>query len=317
MWTNLDEFRYTRLTPEGYNSTDPRVGDTDGDGLGDGAEYFGFFFEQSTLWCHYTVQLVHVCDDAAGQAANATYLSMANVDAATDPTNHDTDGDGMPDGWEIEHRRWVGSTFSGGNNWSLDPLRPEDATWDADGDGLANLCEYQWSVVRLMGINGDLLADYGESPEAAESWSAADPNLIDSDGDSLPDGWESKGLCTWDPSRVGVNPLNGSDAFQNPDGDGYDVNHDGELSDDEAFVNYLEYHIRTDLFSGNMTMDGVELPDGFTTRLFDSISDQGEPEATFAERASGAVTSGLSAYSVGAADPFSACLLYTSDAADE
>ena len=34
LWTNLDEFRYTKLTPEGYNSTDPREGDTDGDGGG-------------------------------------------------------------------------------------------------------------------------------------------------------------------------------------------------------------------------------------------------------------------------------------------
>ena len=168
---------------QGYNSTDPREGDTDGDGVGDGAEYYGFFYEQSNLWCHYTVQMVYVCDPVKGQAANATYLAQANVDTGTDPTNEDTDGDGMPDGWEIQHRRWIGDAFTGGNNWSLDPLRPDDANWDADGDGLPNLCEYQWSVVRLMGINGDLLELYGESPEAAELWSVADPNLIDSDGD--------------------------------------------------------------------------------------------------------------------------------------
>ena len=306
LWTNLDEFRYTSTTPEGYDSTNPRVGDTDGDGLGDGAEYFGFFFEQSILWCHYTVQLAYVCDDAVGQAANATYLSMANVDSGTDPTNHDSDGDGMPDGWEIKHRRWVGASFSGGNNWSLDPLRADDANWDADGDGLPNLCEYQWSIVRLMGINGDLLVDYGESPEAAATWAEADPNLVDSDGDSLPDGWESKGLCSWDPSRVGVNPLNGSDAFENPDGDGYDINRDGILSSDEAFVNYLEYHVRSDLFNGNQTLDGEELPDGFTTALFDNIAALGAPEANFGERASGSVTTGQSTYSVGAADPLNA-----------
>ncbi len=306
LWTNLDEFRYTALTPQGYDSTDPREGDTDGDGVSDGSEYFGFFFERSNLWCHYTVQLAYVCDDAAGQAANATYLSMANVDQATDPTNPDSDGDGMPDGWELQHRRWVGTTFNGGNNWSLDPMRADDANWDADGDGLPNLCEYQWSVVRMMAMNGDLLLTHGESPEAASLWSEADPNLVDSDGDSLPDGWESKGLCTWDPSRVGVNPLNGSDMYENPDGDGYDVNRNGVLEPAESFVNYLEYHVRTDLFSGNQTLEGVELPNGFTTLLFDRIGDAGEPEATFAERASGGVTAGQSAYSVGAADPLSA-----------
>ena len=305
LWTNLDEFRYTKLTPEGYDSTDPREGDTDGDGLGDGAEYFGFFFEQSVLWCYYTVQLEYICDDAVGQAANDTYLNMANVDFGTDPTNPDSDGDGMPDGWEIKHRRWVGASFSGGNNWSLDPLRADDANWDADGDGLPNLCEYQWSVVRMMGLDGQLLADYGESPDAVQNWSEADPNLVDSDGDTLPDGWESKGLCTWDPSRLGVNPLNGSDAFENPDGDGYDIDRDGVLSSDEAFVNYLEYHVRSDLFNANQTLDGVELPNGFSTRLFDNIGVLGAPEDTFGDRASGSVTAGLSPYSVGAADPLS------------
>ena len=306
LWTNLDEFRYTATTLQGYNSTDPRVGDTDGDGLSDGSEYFGFFYEASTLWCHYTVQMTYVCDDPAGQAANATYLGVANIDTPIDPTNHDSDQDGMPDGWEIEHRRWVGSTFSGGNNWTLDPLRPDDAVWDADGDGLPNLCEYQWSIVRDMAANGDLFESHGESSVSAASWSTADPNNVDSDGDSLPDGWESKGLCTWDPSRRGVNPLNGSDAFQNPDGDGYDVNRDGVLSPDESFVNYLEYHLRSDLFLGNATLAGVPLPDGFNTSLFDHIAAQGEPEATFAARASGAVTAGVSSYSVGASDPLSA-----------
>ena len=37
-----DEFRYVERTEEGYNSTNPNAGDTDGDGLSDGAEYFGF-----------------------------------------------------------------------------------------------------------------------------------------------------------------------------------------------------------------------------------------------------------------------------------
>ena len=45
----------------------------------------------------------------------------------TDPTDSDSDKDGMPDGWEV--------------NYDLDPLA-EDASDDADGDGFTNLKEY-------------------------------------------------------------------------------------------------------------------------------------------------------------------------------
>ncbi|MEC8434733.1 MAG: hypothetical protein VXZ27_02750, partial [SAR324 cluster bacterium] len=45
------------------------------------------------------------------------------------------------------------------------------------------------------------------------------PNNPDSDGDTMTDGWEAGGLCAYDPGRVGVNPLNGSDGLENPDGD--------------------------------------------------------------------------------------------------
>ena len=306
LWTNLDEFRYVSQTPNGYNSTNPKAGDTDGDGLGDGSEYFGFFYENTTLWCHYTVQMEYICDDAAGQAANATYLGLSSSDRGTDPTNFDSDGDGMPDGWEIHHRRWIGSSFSGGNNWTLDPNRAEDANWDADRDGLANLCEYQWSLVRGAALEGLLLESHGETVNASLEWLDADPNNIDSDGDSLPDGWESGGACTWDPSRQGVNPLNASDLFENPDGDGYDINHDGILDDNEAFVNYLEFHIRSDLFSGNQTLAGVAIPNGFSTDLFSNVSSFGIPEANFGERASGSVTALQSITDVGSSDPFNA-----------
>jgi hypothetical protein len=303
LWTNIDEYRYIERTEDGYNSTNPQIGDTDGDGLSDGEEYFGFFYEKSNLWCHYNIQMQYICNDSAGQVANDTYLGFSSVDYGTDPTNHDTDGDGMPDGWEIEHRRWVGSTFTGGNNWTLDPNRAEDANWDADQDGLVNLCEYKWSLVRLQAIENLLLASHGESASFAENWSVSDPNNIDSDGDSLPDGWEAVYSCTWDSSRVGINPLNGSDAFKNPDGDGYDINHDGVLQSNEEFVNWLEFHVRTDLFDYNVTFDGVALPDGFVTDLFDNISFLGIPEATFAERAAGSILASQLSISSGSCDP--------------
>ena len=155
---------------------------------------FGLFHEFTPLNCHYTNQYDynHVCDDAAGLAANATYLDSLGVDPFTDPTNPDSDGDGMPDGWEIENRRWIGSVFTGSNNWTMDPMNPDDANWDADGDGLSNLCEYQWTQVKLAGIVGDLFESHFESEQSASQWADADPNNVDSDGDGLPDGWEAR-----------------------------------------------------------------------------------------------------------------------------
>ena len=285
LWRNLDEFRYTARTDNGYNATDPREVDTDGDGLSDGAEYFGLFHETTPLWCHYlnSYSYEHVCDDQAGQAANATYLSSLGIDQGTDATNPDSDGDGMPDGWEIENRRWIGSTFTGSNNWTLDPMRADDANWDADGDGLTNLCEYQWTQIKAAGLIGDLFESHYESESEVAKWADADPNNVDSDGDGLPDGWEARGACTWDVSRIGINPLNGSDSLENPDGDGYDINRNGVIEDNEAFVNWLEYNIRDNLFDGNMTLAGEPLPDGFSTDLFQNIDDWGMHEDTFGD----------------------------------
>ena len=306
LWTNLDEYRYVERTVDGYNSTDPNNGDTDGDGLSDGEEYFGFFYEKTNLWCYYNVQLEYICDSTVGQAANATYLGLSTTDVGTDLTNVDSDGDGMPDGWEIENRRWVGSSFTGGNNWSLDPNRPEDANWDADGDGLINICEYRWTQTRQLAIQGELLETHGESPESALNWSESDPNNIDSDGDTLPDGWESSYTCNWDSSRSGINPLNGSDALNNPDGDGFDINRDGELQQNEQFVNWLEYHIRSDLFTSTESFNGVPIPFGLETDLFNNISVSGTPEATFAQKAAGSLLASQNSIDAGSSNPLDA-----------
>ena len=73
----------------------------------------------------------------------------------TNPNNADTDGDGMPDGWEV---RYFGC---------FDPLT-NDASGDCDRISATNLTDYN---------NG------------------TDPTVADTDGDGLPHGWEiSNGL---------------------------------------------------------------------------------------------------------------------------
>ncbi|MDP6905789.1 MAG: hypothetical protein QF440_00030, partial [Candidatus Thalassarchaeaceae archaeon] len=269
-WSNLDEFRYVASTPQGWNTTNPLISDTDGDGLLDGEEYWGFFLEQTNFTCHY-LNGDYLCDETTGLEARNTYITGhvegagGGTDSSLDPTNVDTDQDGMPDGWEINYRRWIGQSFHGGNDWSLDPTDPSDAFDDADGDGLTNLCEYQWQQVRLL-VQNQGLSSHNETAEGAANWVDTDPNLVDSDGDGLPDGWEARYTCSWSTAQEGLNPLNGSDAGNNPDGDGYDVNHDGILSQDEMLTNWLEYHIGSTIVLGDVDSDGNPL--GISTSLY-------------------------------------------------
>jgi len=146
----------------------------------------------------------------------------------TSPTSLDTDGDGMPDGWEAKN--------------GLNPTNARDASADSDGDGVTNLGEYlafshmpeffdvEWTGAnllliqyvehfekRLSGSTGEVMA-MGVDPElykiayvkifhslpfvidsdqdglgdSAESTYGTNPNDWDTDDDHMSDGWEVK-----------------------------------------------------------------------------------------------------------------------------
>ena len=67
-------------------------------------------------------QYVYCCDTVAltNESVGATFYVLAG--------EKDTDGDGMPDSWEVLH--------------GLNPFDPSDASWDPDDDGLTCYQEY-------------------------------------------------------------------------------------------------------------------------------------------------------------------------------
>lgn len=309
-WTNLDEFRFTSSTEEGFNGTDPRNSDSDGDGLTDGEEYWGWFLESTMFDCHY-LNGEYVCDQSTGESAKEVHLggwlgsgAGGGTDSPTDPTNPDSDGDGMPDGWEIANRRWKGDVYTGGNEWTLDPRDPSDATKDADGDGLTNICEYEWEKLRSNVISNGL-SSHGESAAYAQNWVPTDPNSIDSDQDSLPDGWEARYSCYWPSGNSGINPMNGSDYLKNPDGDGFDTNNNGILELNESLVNWLEYHLKSEILMPNGTFSGIQYPENLTTNLAHG-SWQGLATGSFGDKLGSyyeTISTGLPLYDIGSSDP--------------
>jgi RHS repeat-associated protein len=152
---------------------------------------------------------------AHGPAFSSAYLDSLAI-MTSEPTGLDTDGDGLPDTWEIAH-----DLDPINSSDPSDPSDRSDAIADPDHDGLANLEEY------LLGLNPrdpdtdhDGLVDGhdgimpiglypagidldGDGFADGESDYHCDALLADSDGDGLEDGDEVRnGL---DPSGATLN----------------------------------------------------------------------------------------------------------------
>ncbi|HEX6929235.1 MAG TPA: hypothetical protein VF267_08295, partial [Gammaproteobacteria bacterium] len=158
-------------------------------------------------------------------------------DAPPDP-NADSDGDGMPDNWEM--------------SYGLDPYFPDDALWDMDSDMLTNLREFETgNDPHNWDTNGNNIPDGDEAPP--------DPNA-DSDGDTMPDVWETgHGLDPWDPQDAehdnDVDWLRNAEEFAaGTDPHVADTDADGLPDGEETWMN---------LDPARSDTDGDTMPDGW------------------------------------------------------
>jgi len=249
-------------------------------------------------------------NDPTDQKADPDGDGLGNLDefrAGSNPLNPDTDGGGVPDGWEV--------------TYGLDPTNPDDDTYDMDGDYWDNHREFLEGTNPLNpNTDGDrypidstdpnplipdkddisidpppdlptpvdpepkLDSDKDGLPDVFEPFWGTDPFNPDSDGDHLGDGREyavrtdpndkdtdDDGL--WDGQEVAKNPYDwcftGTDPHRaDTDGDGI-----GDYEDDldrDGLANHAEWKYLENGSPIGWTNPRVADTDG------DSVTDGGE-----------------------------------------
>ncbi len=260
-WTNGDIHVYNA-----YGRSLPNTPDSDGDGLPDGLEVgwrtagnatntlvdtngdgFPNFIGDLDPPLYAVVENHGFVPGVGSQSAGDNRTRQA-AGTVTDPTNPDTDGDGILDGIEDTNRNgwtdgdgltlpttanrsqyatarpntgdWPNNTIDSFETWTETSATKADSDADGLNDGFGEDKDFDGK------ITGD--TDNDRIYDAGEAWTETDPLKSDTDGDGLPDGWEVQyGL---DPLDDGTDDLKTADAADgtvregaagDPDNDGF------------------------------------------------------------------------------------------------
>ena len=234
----------------GTSLTDPLKPDTDGDGIGDAFDwYYGGGGGGS---CLKAAEADGADDfDADGLTNKAEYLGEDGLPALgfpPDPTADysnpcvaDTDGDGLPDGFEVDNA-CLSPINTDPGDFDLEGLSNVDeflggtdpCAQDTDADGM--LDNFEWYYGGFTGQPSCLLptvADASADPDGdgvsnmteykgkdgvaapvgfAPTGDFSDPCVVDTDADGMDDGYEYANAC--------LNPVDPTDAAGDADSDG-------------------------------------------------------------------------------------------------
>ncbi|MEO7339861.1 MAG: hypothetical protein ABI073_03210 [Luteolibacter sp.] len=208
--------------------------DRDGDGMPDcwEASFGSFVWDPQLQQDVFRRTLDWELADGGQDMDNDGLSDLAEYQAGTGPINSDTDGDFMPDGWEVSN--------------ALDPNELADAEEDPDLDGIDNLHEY------ILGFN----------PRTPAAEGLVDTTK-DRDGDGMPDAWEASfSSFEWNADLqldVLLRPLDWEIADGLSDVDADDLSN---LEEYEAGTNPLNSD--TD---GDLLPDGWEVPNELSPNL--------------------------------------------------
>lgn len=276
-----------------FGKSDPLSPDTDGDGLPDGLESGWRVALSATAtnidtngdgFPNFLADLdppFYNTTDNVGKVPNVNTVSEGGDrtrlvrGTLTNPSNADSDNDGLNDGVEDANRNgWVDGDGEAipptwdpwlGRNWPngvIDVgetwLETAPTLYDSDVDGLAD------GYGEDKNFNGRIDGDTNSNRvwEAGEVWTESNPLKKDTDGDGLPDGWEAQfSFDTLDQGVIGQTNLRNQviaslehGANGNPDNDVIVIS--GVTN---AYVNLLEFQNGT---NPRQPDTGVEPPEG-------------------------------------------------------